>query len=107
MRLEKRRSPRLDFGITVIHDGKRGMTRDISANGTFIIMDEQPENTSLSPIGADLSFSLDFPNARRHIDVEGTVVHHSKDEGGMGIWFKRIDERNKEFIKMFILDYLK
>jgi len=67
MRLEKRRSPRLDFGITVIHDGKRGMTRDISANGTFIIMDEQPENTSLSPIGADLSFSLDFPNASHWI----------------------------------------
>jgi hypothetical protein len=25
---------------------------------------------------------------------------------GMGIWFKRSDERAKEFIKMFVRDYL-
>ncbi len=26
--------------------------------------------------------------------------------GGMVIWFKRIDDRVKEFIKMFVRDYL-
>ena len=105
--MEKRRNPRIDFGITVIRDGKREMTKDISANGTFIIMDEPPDQTPLLPVGSDVSFSFDFPTARRYIDVEGTVVHHGKNDDGMGIWFKRIDERNREFIKMFIVDYLK
>ena len=107
MGTEKRRNPRIGFAITVIHDGKRRVTKDISADGTFIIMDEHTNHTPLSPIGSDVSFSLDFPTAKRHIDVEGAVVHHGKNEDGMGIWFKKIDERNKEFIKMFILDYLK
>jgi hypothetical protein len=35
----------------------------------------------------------------------GVVVHHG-NEDGMGIWFKRIDERSKEFIRMFVRDYL-
>jgi len=107
MRIEKRRNSRIGFGISVIHDGKRGMTRNISDNGTFIIMDEHPEQTPLLPVGSDVSFSIDFPTARRSIDVEGTVVHHGENDDGMGIWFKRIDERSKEFIRMFILDYLK
>jgi len=33
-------------------------------------------------------------------------MHHVADEDGMGIWFKRIDERAKGFIKMFVRDYL-
>ena len=107
MRIEKRRNPRIDFIISVIHDGKREMTRDISDSGTFIIMDEHPEQTPLLPVGSDVSFSIDFPTARRSIDVEGTVVHHGENDDGMGIWFKRIDKRSKEFIRMFILDYLK
>lgn len=107
MRIEKRRNPRINFGISVIHDGKRGMTRDISDSGTFIIMDENPEQTPLLPVGSDVSFSIDFPTAKGSIDVEGTVIHHGENDDGMGIWFKRIEERNKEFIRMFILDYLK
>jgi hypothetical protein len=30
MQLEKRKHPRLDFGIVVIHNHKRRMTKDIS-----------------------------------------------------------------------------
>lgn len=107
MRIEKRKNPRLDFGISVIHDGRRGITRDISDSGAFIIMDEHPEHAPLLPVGSDVSFSIDFPAEKRNIDVEGTVVHHGGNGDGMGIWFKRIDERSKEFIKMFIVDYLK
>jgi hypothetical protein len=33
-------------------------------------------------------------------------MHHGADEDGMGILFKRIDERSKEFLKMFVRDYL-
>ena len=35
-----------------------------------------------------------------------TVVHHGINEDAMRIWCKKIDERNREFIKRFILDYL-
>ena len=107
MPIEKRKNPRIDFGISVIHDGRRGMTKDISDCGAFIIMDERPEHTPLLPVGSEVSFSIDFPNAKSNIDVEGTVVHHGESGDGMGIWFKRIDERSKEFIRMFIVDYLK
>jgi len=61
---------------------------------------------SLSPIGSEIDFSFDFPITRRYLDVKGVVVHHGKDDDGIGIWFKKIDERNKEFIRRFILDYL-
>jgi hypothetical protein len=36
--------------------------------------------------------------------VDGAVYHGKNDEG-KGIWFKNIDERNREFIRKFILDY--
>ncbi len=98
---DKRQNPRLGFGITVIHNHKRGMTKDISLNGTFIKTDEQ----LLSPIGSEISFSFDFLNTRSYIDVKGAVIHHGNNDG-MGIWFKKIDERSKEFIRKFILDYL-
>jgi len=35
-----------------------------------------------------------------------TVVHHGINEDAMRIWCKKIDERNRAFIKRFILDYL-
>ena len=33
------------------------------------------------------------------------VVHHGDNKDSMVIWFKRIDERAEEFIKMFERDY--
>ena len=80
MQSEKRKNLRLDFGVVIIHNHKQGMTKDIS-------------------------FSFDFPNTDNYIDVEGTVIHHGNDDG-MGIWFKKIDKRSKEFMRKFILDYL-
>ena len=35
----------------------------------------------------------------------GEVMCHGVDKDGMGIWFKRIDDRAKEFIRMFVRDY--
>lgn len=103
MQEDKRKDPRLDFGIAVIHDRKLKMAKDISLNGTFIRSDEQ---SPLLPIGSDISFSFDFPNKKRNIEVKGVVVHHGNKDDGMGIWFKKIDERSKEFISKLILDNL-
>ncbi len=36
----------------------------------------------------------------------GEVMYYGTDEDGMGIWFKRIDDRSKEFIRMLVRDYL-
>ena len=80
MQSEKRKNLRLDFGVVIIHNHKQGMTKDIS-------------------------FSFDFPNTDNYIDVKGTIIHHVNDDG-MGIWFKRIDDRAKDFIGMFVSDYL-
>jgi len=33
-------------------------------------------------------------------------MHHGADEDGMDILFKRIDERSKESLKMFVRGYL-
>ena len=105
MQSEKRKNPRLDFGVVIIHNHKRGMAKDISTNGAFISRGERYKQIPLLPIGEDISFSFDFPNTDNYIDVEGTVIHHGNDDG-MGVWFKKIDERSKEFIRKFILDYL-
>jgi len=32
-------------------------------------------------------------------------MYHGDNEDGMGILFKRIDDRAKEFIRMFVGDY--
>ena len=53
-----------------------------------------------------IDFSFDFPNTRRYIDIKGTAVHHGTNDDGMGVWFKKMDVRSKEFIRKFILDYL-
>jgi hypothetical protein len=60
----------------------------------------------LTLINSEIDFSFDFPNTTRYIDVKGAVIHHGENDDGMGIWFKKIDERNKEFIRRFILYYL-
>ncbi len=103
---DKRKNPRLDFVIVVFHDGKRRRTKDISLNGTFIKKEQWDKDVELAPIGSEIDFSFEFPHRSRYIDVKGVVVHHGKNDDGMGIWFKKIEERNKEFIKRFILDYL-
>lgn len=41
MHLEKRKNSRLDWGIVVLNDHNRRMTRDISEQGCFIRKDEQ------------------------------------------------------------------
>jgi len=106
MHLEKRSNPRLDFGIVVHHNHNRRMTRDISEQGCFIRKDEQVKDMVLEPVGKEISFSLDIPTADDYIDITGTVMHHGTNDDGMGIWFKRIDERAKEFIRMFVSDCL-
>ena len=106
MHLEKRGNPRIDFGILVHHNHKRRMTMDISEQGCFIRKDEQVKDMVLEPVGKEISFSLDIPTADNYIDVTGIVVHHGKNGEGMGICFKKIDERAKEFIGMYLSDYL-
>lgn len=106
MRLEKRKLPRLEFGISILYDGKRGMTKDISRSGTFIRMNETNSRMPLPPIGSEIIFSLDFPTANNYIDLKGTVVHHSKEKG-MGIWFEKMEGNMNEFIGNFVLDYSK
>jgi transposase len=102
---DKRKNPRLSFEISVINNERRGITKDISLNGTFIKRNKQ---LPLIPVGSQISFSFFFPNKRKHIDVKGVVIHHgSNNDDGMGVWFKRIDERSKEFIREFIIDHLK
>ena len=103
---DKRRNPRLDFGIPVIHNHKRRMSKDISFNGTFIKKNEWDKDMALLPIGSEIDFSFEFLNEDDYIDVTGTVLHHGDNDDGMGIWFKKIDDKNKEFIRKFILEYL-
>ncbi len=103
---DKRENPRLDFGIVVHYNHKHRMSKDISINGTFIKKEQWDKDMELAPIGSKINFSFDFPNTTRYIDVKAVVVHHGKNDDGMGIWFKKIEERNKEFIRRFILDYL-
>ena len=106
MEIEKRKNPRVDFGITVLLGGKCGKTKDISSTGTFIKKDEWDQNMKLSPISSEVDLSFVFPTSKEYIDVKGIVVHHGKNNEGVGIWFKKIEERNKEFIKQFIAKYL-
>jgi len=83
---DKRNDPRIDFKIMVIHNGNRGVTRDVSLNGAFI---KRTEDIPLLPIGSDISFSFYFPNIKKHIDVKGLIVHHGNKKNGMGIWFNK------------------
>jgi len=99
---DKRNDPRLNFEIKVIHNGNRGITKDVSLNGTFI---KKNEYIPLLPIGSDISFSFYFPSIKKHIDVKGLIVHHGNNKNGMGIWFKKTEERSKVFIRRFISDY--
>ena len=104
MREDRRKTPRLNVGITVFYDGGYGRTKDISINGTFIKGDGQ---SRLQPVGSDISLSFDFPDRARLIKANGVVIHHSNNnEDGMGIAFKRIRARHREFIRRFISDCL-
>ena len=60
---------------------------------------------TLLPIGSEIDFSFEFFNEDDYIDVTGEVVHHGTNDDGMGIWFKRIEDRDKEFIRGFMRDY--
>jgi len=60
---DKRKNPRLDFGIVVIQNHKRRMTKDISLNVTSIKKDEWDKDMQLAPIGSEIDLSFDFPNA--------------------------------------------
>jgi hypothetical protein len=99
--VNKRKNPRLDYGIAVFQNGIQSITKDISCNGAFINMEEQ---LLLTKIGTEISFSLDFPDAKKHIDIKGVIVHHGKNDDGMGIWFKKMEERSKSFIRNFVLN---
>ena len=106
MLTDKRSNQRIDWGILVHHNHKRMMTRDISEQGCFIKKCEWDKDMTLLPIGSEVEFSFDFLNTVNYIDVTGIVVHHGKNGEGMGICFKKIDERVKEFIGMYLSDYL-
>ena len=99
---DKRNDPRMDLEISVIYNGNRGMTRDVSHNGTFI---KRNEYIPLLPIGSDIFLSFYFSSIKKHIDVKGLIVHHGNNKNGMGIWFKKTEERSKVFIRRFISDY--
>ena len=104
MKEDKRKNPRLNVGITIFYDGGYGRTKDISIDGTFIKGNGQ---SRLQPVGSDISLSFDFPDRVGLIKANGVVIHHSNNnEDGMGIAFKRIRERHREFIRRFISDCL-
>jgi len=103
MKEDKRKNPRLNVGITVFYGGGYRRTKDISVDGTFIKGNGQ---SRLQPVGSDISVSFDFPDRMRLIKANGVVVHQGNNNDGMGIAFKRIRERHKEFIRRFISDYL-
>ena len=104
MKEDKRKNPRLNVGITIFYDGGYGRTKDISIDGTFIKGNRQSQ---LQPVGSHISLSFDFPDRVRLIKANGIVIHHSNNnEDGMGIAFKRIRERHREFIRRFISDCL-
>jgi len=67
MKLEKRKNPRLDFGVLVLHGNKRRMTRDISINGTFIKRDKLNDQSLLPPVSSEIDFSFSFPQYKRGI----------------------------------------
>jgi hypothetical protein len=106
MQLDKRNNPHLYFGIVVIHNHQRRLTKDILLNSTFITRDERTRQMPLLAISSEVEFSFGFPNTDDYTDVKGVVVHHCNNDERMGIWFKKIYARNKEFTKMFVLDYL-
>ncbi|RLI44434.1 hypothetical protein DRO61_12160 [Candidatus Bathyarchaeota archaeon] len=101
---DKRENTRLNLGITVFHDGGYGRTKDISIDGTFIKRNKQSQS-QLQPVGSGISLSFDFSSRVRYIKAHGVVVHHGKNDDGLGIWFREISERHKEFIRKFISDY--
>ena len=104
MKEDNRKNPRLNVGITIFYDGGYGRTKDISIDGTFIKGNGQ---SRLQPVGSDISLSFDFPDRVGLIKANGVVIHHSNNnEDDMGIAFKRIRERHREFIRRFISDCL-
>ena len=105
MHLEKRSNQRIDFGILVHHNHKRRMTRDLSSEGCFIKKRSWDRDMELLPIGSEIDLSFEFINTDDYIDVVGQVVHHGEEEDGLGIWFKRINERDMEFIRGFVRNY--
>ena len=99
MKEDKRTTPRLNIGIAVFYDGGYRRTKDISINGTFIKGNGQ---SWLPPVGSDISLSFDFPDRMRLMKANGVVVHHGNNNDGIGISFKKIRERHREFIRRFI-----
>ena len=91
---EWRSHPRLEFDIRVRNrqSGEVGMMRDISVGGCFI---RKSREFPLLPINSRVPLSFEIPGEDEYediyIEVEGRVIHHGREEEGMGINFMMIE----------------
>lgn len=106
---EWRMHPRLEFGIRVINKETNavGTMSDISVGGCFV---KASEGFLPLPVDTILPLAFEIPGKDEYedvyIEVEGKVVHHGKEESGMGINFILVEPAAANVISTFVKAYL-
>ncbi len=107
--VEWRVHPRLEFGLKVINKDtdEVGITRDISVGGCFIL---KSQGLTVLPLNTRIPLAFEIPGKDEYedvyIEVEGKVVHHGKNEEGMGIDFMLLPSSAANVINNFVKAYL-
>lgn len=83
-----RRRTRVSSELPTCVNGVQGVTRDISANGLFIVQNDQQEMGSRIEFWVD----LDTPGGKLKLYCEGEVVRVEKMEGRFGIGVKILSQ---------------
>lgn len=78
------RSERIGKRLRISSNEKQGFTRDISASGMFIVVDDKPE------IGSEIEFTVDLDTLLGKIKLrcQGEVVRFEAVDGRVGIGIK-------------------
>lgn len=106
---EWRKHPRLEFGIKIINKETNAVATmsDISVGGCFV---REAEGFPALPLDTRMPLAFEIPGKDEYedvyIEVEGRVVHHGKDEKGMGINFVMIEPSAANVISKFVKAYL-
>jgi hypothetical protein len=88
------RSERIDKKLPISINEKQGVTRDISASGMFIVVDDKPE------IGSQIEFTVDLDTLLGKIQLccQGEVVRVEAVDRRVGIGIKIIKQFGQQLI---------
>ena len=93
MRIEDQRqgAPRIPSNLVVVENGKKGITRDVSATGIFFEIDAKHEAGS----AIQFQIELDTPGGKLMLMCEGEVVRVEDLNGKVGIAAKILKQEIK------------